>query len=70
VEECAASVLYLLRAPQEALQLGARGREHVRQHFLMPRLLLEELRLMDALAHEQPLEPRGIVLQSQAGASP
>jgi trehalose synthase len=70
VEECAASVLYLLREPEEALQLGARGREHVRQHFLMPRLLLDELTLMDALAHEQPLEPRGLVLQAQAGGSP
>lgn len=70
VEECAASVLYLLREPEEALQLGARGREHVRQHFLMPRLLLDELTLMDALAHEQPLAPRGLVRQSQAGGAP
>lgn len=72
VEECAASVLYLLRNPEEAHALGARGREHVRQHYLMPRLLLDELRLMNALAHEQPLMQRGLALQplAQAGAAP
>jgi trehalose synthase len=70
IEECAAAVLTLLRNPEEARELGARGREHVRHHFLMPRLLLEELRLMDALAHEQPLEPRGLATVSHAGGAP
>lgn len=69
VEECAAAVLYLLREPEEAQELGNRGREHVRQHFLMPRLLLDELRLMDALAQEQPLAPRGLAIQAQAGGA-
>jgi trehalose synthase len=70
VEECAESVLHLLRHPQEAHCLGARGREHVRRHFLMPRLLLDNLRLMDTLAHERPLAPRALALASQPGASP
>jgi trehalose synthase len=70
VEECAEAVLRLLRHPQEAHNLGQRGREHVRRHFLMPRLLLDELRLLDSLAHERPLAPRGLVLASQHGATP
>jgi trehalose synthase len=69
VEECAEAVLHLLQHPREAHCLGARGREHVRRNFLMPRLLLDELRLMDALAHERPLEPRSLVLAS-SGAFP
>jgi trehalose synthase len=70
VEECAAAVLHLLRHPEEARELGARGREHVRRHFLMPRLLLEELRLMDALAQVQPLAPRGLVPTAHVGGAP
>jgi hypothetical protein len=36
----------------------------------MPRLLLDNLRLLDSLAHEKPIEPRGLALISQPGASP
>lgn len=61
VEECAEVLLRLLRTPEEAELLGARGREHVREHFLMPRLLLDHLRLLDDLATRRPLAPRGIV---------
>ncbi|KFE71156.1 glycosyltransferase [Hyalangium minutum] len=68
VEECAEAVLHLLRHPQEAQCLGERGREHVRQNFLFPRLLLDELRMMDALAHDRPLAPRGLALASQPSA--
>jgi trehalose synthase len=69
VEECAEALLRLLRQPEEALLLGERGREHVRQNFLMPRLLLDHLRLLDQLATARPLPPRGIVPASflQAG---
>jgi trehalose synthase len=70
VDECAEAILHLLRHPQEAHCLGAQGREHVRRHFLMPRLLLDHLRLMDALAHHRPLEPRSLALTSHPGASP
>jgi trehalose synthase len=61
VEECAEALLRLLRQPEEAHLLGARGREHVREHFLMPRLLRDHLRLLDHLAAARPLPPRGIV---------
>ncbi len=61
VEEWAEVLLHLLRHPEEAGLLGARGREHVRQNFLMPRLLLDHLRLLDDLATRRPLQPRDIV---------
>ena len=48
VEECADRVDYLLRNEQERSALGASGREHVRQRFLLPRLLRDELRVLRA----------------------
>ncbi len=50
VEECAHAMLELLRDPDLGAHLGERGREHVREHFLLPRLLMEELRLLGSLA--------------------
>jgi trehalose synthase len=49
VEQCATAMLGLLQDPGAAEQLGRRGREHVREHFLLPRLLAEELRLLATL---------------------
>ena len=49
VEECAAAMLKLLNDRELAEQLGHSGREHVREHFLLPRLLMEELRLLRTL---------------------
>jgi trehalose synthase len=49
-EECASGMLRLLQDRQLAAELGERGREHVREHFLLPRLLMEELRLLRSLA--------------------
>ncbi len=49
VEECAASLLELLNDRELAAELGHSGREHVRAHFLLPRLLMEELRLLRTL---------------------
>ncbi|MCE9673025.1 glycosyltransferase [Myxococcus stipitatus] len=67
VEECAEALLRLLRMPEEARLLGERGRENVRQQFLMPRLLLDHLRLLDALATSRPLPARGLVPTSLPG---
>jgi trehalose synthase len=50
VEDCAARVLELLEDPAAAARLGASGRERVREHFLLPRLLADELRLLGSLA--------------------
>jgi trehalose synthase len=49
VEECATAMLGLLNNRELAEQLGQSGREHVRKHFLLPRLLMEELRLLATL---------------------
>jgi trehalose synthase len=49
VEECAAAMLKLLNDRELAEQLGDSGRAHVREHFLLPRLLMEELALLSTL---------------------
>lgn len=54
VEECAAALVRLLAEPDEARRLGAAGRDRVRNQFLLPRLLLDQLRLLDGLAAPQP----------------
>lgn len=48
-EECAERVLHLFRHPDEGRELGARGRERVRERFLLPRLIADELRLYASL---------------------
>lgn len=48
-EECARALLKLLDDQQLRQQLGQAGHEHVREHFLLPRLLMEELRLLATL---------------------
>jgi trehalose synthase len=50
VEECAEAIGMLLRDRERGRALGAAGRERVREHFLTPRLVLDHLRLMRALA--------------------
>jgi trehalose synthase len=49
VEQCAHAMLDLLRDPARARSLGASGRERVRRHFLIPRMVLDELVLMRRL---------------------
>lgn len=49
-EQCAERALYLLRHRQEARTLGLAGRERVQRHFLITRLLADELRLVASLA--------------------
>jgi trehalose synthase len=61
VEECAAGLLRLLSDRELARQLGEGGRNHVREHFLLPRLLMEELRLLSTL---------GPVAQPASGCQP
>jgi trehalose synthase len=50
VEECARALVDLLRDPDRARALGESGRERVRRHFLIPRLVLDELMLIARLA--------------------
>lgn len=48
-DEFVERVTLLLRDRQLARRLGQAGREHVREHFLLPRFLLDELRLFTDL---------------------
>jgi trehalose synthase len=59
VEECATAMLRLLNDRELACQLGQSGRERVREHFLLPRLLMEELRLLATLDSGGPAAPSG-----------
>ncbi len=43
VEECAQKIVMLLKNPDLAKALGSKGREKVRENFLVPRLLRNEL---------------------------
>jgi trehalose synthase len=49
VEECASKLVFLLDHPDAAAELGRAGRERVRQEFLIPRLIRDELRLIREL---------------------
>jgi trehalose synthase len=45
VDECAVRTLEILGDPALGKSLGRRGKEHVREHFLMPRYLRDYLRI-------------------------
>lgn len=49
IEECAEKVLYLLEHRAEAKKMGQRGRQYVRSNFLTPRLLADEISLLNSL---------------------
>jgi trehalose synthase len=48
-EECAERALRILREPELGKRLGRAGKEHVRRHFLTPRLLRDWLRIFNDL---------------------
>ena len=47
VEECAERTLAMITEPELARSLGRSGKEHVREHFLMPRYLRDYLRIFN-----------------------
>jgi len=49
IDDCVEKAVRLLHDRQEAQQLGAAGRRHVREHFLITRLLADELELVSSL---------------------
>lgn len=51
VEEAAAGIVRLLKNPAEAKRMAEAGREHVRENFLLTRLLRDELLLYHAADH-------------------
>lgn len=54
VEQCAGAILRLLRDPEAAAETAARGRDRVRRHFLLPRLLLNQVSLVVDLLEGRP----------------
>ena len=54
VEECAAAILTLLRDPARAHDLAIRGQKRVREFFLLPRLLLNQVTLIRDLVQAHP----------------
>jgi trehalose synthase len=58
IEECAERTLFLLSHPDEAREIARRGKERVRESFLTPRLLRDELRLVEALVNRPKESPR------------
>ncbi len=56
VEECAERTLWLLRHPEEGKAFGAKGKELVRERFLLTRLIADELRLYASLLGKRPAE--------------
>ena len=49
VEECAEKIVYLVQNKEIANEMGKRGREVVRKNFLLPRLLRDELKVIEKL---------------------
>ncbi len=49
VDDCAAAMLKLLNDRELSVHLGRSGHSHIREHFLLPRLLTEELHLLASL---------------------
>lgn len=49
VEECAEKIVYLLENREVSQRLGKIGKEIVRQNFLLPRLIRDELKLIKSL---------------------
>jgi trehalose synthase len=49
IEECAEKVVYLLEHRELAEELGRQGMEHIKNNFLMPRLIRDELSLIKSL---------------------
>lgn len=49
IEDCVRMVLSLLRDEARRKEFGEKGRERVREEFLTPRLIRDELRLIRSL---------------------
>jgi trehalose synthase len=54
IPECAARVAELLRDADRRRSVASRGRDHVRDRFLLPRLVADSLRLYTSILGSQP----------------
>ena len=60
VEECAQQTVWLLRNPEAGKALGRRGKDSVRERFLLTRLIADELRLYASVLGElRQVRPAG-----------
>ncbi len=50
VDDFSEKIVRILREPDLARRLGEGGRRHVQEHFLLPRFIIDELRLLGDLA--------------------
>jgi trehalose synthase len=66
VEECAAACKQILADPSAAAARGRRGKEYVRVHFLMPRLLRDWLALFNRLSGNDTGETELVTASSGA----
>ena len=57
VTECAEAIVRLLGDPEWSRELGKKGQERVREHFLLPRLLVNELTLVRDLMQDGHSRP-------------
>lgn len=67
IEECANRTMELLRDGQKRRQMGERGREHVRDNFLITRYLHDYLHMMCELAGESVSEETGLEEEAVGG---
>jgi trehalose synthase len=73
IEEAAEAIVRLVREPEQGAEAGREGRRRVHDHFLLPRLLLNELVLLNELAGNAPSDVRrdpvcGLVIDPDAEA--
>ncbi|MCP8304813.1 MAG: glycosyltransferase [archaeon] len=61
VEEAAEKILYLLRHPKEAEEMGKKGREFVAQNFLLPRGVKDHLATIDQLINGKIVSKETII---------
>ena len=59
VEQAAEKTMFLLNNPEIAKQMGAKGKEHVRENFLIISQLRDNLRLYDAVVNKD--KKKGVV---------
>ncbi|MCH8063576.1 MAG: glycosyltransferase [Chloroflexi bacterium] len=67
VEECATAMLQILKDPKQAKVMGKLGREHVRQKFLMTRILGDYLSVCSELLAPSSLPDMGLAYAEAAG---
>ncbi len=62
VEQCAERVHELLLDPERRRAFGEHGQAHVRERFLLPRLIADELRLYGSVLRSESSDPSGALV--------